>query len=332
MEYRTLGRTGINVSPICLGTMNFGGATDKETALQIIDHAIDHGINFIDTANSYNGGQSEEITGQALRRNKKRDQVILATKFYNPMSENINDRGVSRLNVVKACESSLQRLDTEVIDLYQIHRPGFEVPQDETLRALEDLVRAGKIRYFGTSNFPAWFIMEGLAVSEKNRINRFVSEQPPYNLLDRRVENELIPLCIKYNIALLPWSPLAGGILAGRYESTDDRPENSKAARGKGGFGHRITQTAIDVARQLQEMAKERNMHPAALSLLWLKDQPGVTSPIVGPRTLEHFKVALSIAEMTLDPNDRDLFDKLVSPGSFVSDFHSSSNWMKKAE
>src|SRR5579883_468022 len=182
MPYRGLGRTGVQVSPLCLGAMNFGEPTPEEESLRIIDAALDGGINFIDTANVYGNGESERIVGRALRRNGRRDQIVLATKVHGEMGPGPNERGNSRYHIIKACEDSLRRLQTEHIDLYQLHRPALDIPQDETLRALDDLVRAGKVRYIGCSTFPAWMVMEGLAISERYNLARFISEQPPYNL------------------------------------------------------------------------------------------------------------------------------------------------------
>ncbi len=217
MEYRSLGRTGVMVSPLCLGAMNFGGPTEEAESIAIIDRALEAGINFIDTANVYNRGESERIVGKALQRNGQRERVVLATKVHGSMGDGPNEQGNSRYHIIKACEDSLVRLQTDHIDLYQLHRPSLTIPQDETLRAFDDLVRAGKVRYIGCSTHPAWMVMEALAISEKMTLARYVSEQPPYNLLDRRIENELIPLAQKYGLAILPWSPLAGGILAGKY-------------------------------------------------------------------------------------------------------------------
>ena len=219
MEYRSLGRTGVMVSSLCLGAMNFGGPTNEVDSFVILNRAIESGINFIDTANVYNGGESERIVGKFIKESGKRDQIVLATKVYSRVGEGPNDAGASRYHIIKACEDSLRRLQTDHIDLYQQHRPSLTIPQDESLRAYDDLVRSGKIRYIGSSTFPAWMIMEALSISDRYSLVRFVSEQPPYNLLDRRVENEVIPLCLKYGLAVLPWSPLAGGILAGRYSS-----------------------------------------------------------------------------------------------------------------
>src|SRR6185436_6884388 len=283
MEYRPLGRTGVMVSSLCLGVMNFGGVTNTEDSTAMINRALDAGINFIDTANVYNAGESEVVLGKALKANGKRDLIVLATKVNGVMGEGQNDKGISRYHIMKACEDSLRRLQTDHIDLYQLHRPSLTIPQDETLRALDDLVRAGKVRYIGSSTFPAWMVMEGLATSERYSLARFVSEQPPYNLLDRRIENELVPLCQKYGIALLPWSPLAGGILAGRYSSNGSAgghfPEGSRAARMGTVFQDRVTERGLDAAQRFSEMARERGMSASQFGLLWCKDQPGITAP-----------------------------------------------------
>lgn len=328
MEYRMLGRTGVMVSPLCLGAMNFGGPTGEEESIRIIHRALDAGINFIDTANVYNAGMSEMIVGKALKESGRRDSVVLATKVYGKMGEGPNESGVSRLHILKACEDSLRRLQTDHIDLYQLHRPGLNVPVDETLRAFDDLVRSGKVRYIGCSTHPAWMVMEALAVSEKYGLARYISEQPPYNLLDRRIENELVPLAQKYGLALLPWSPLAGGILSGRYAS-GEIPSGSRAERMGNMFRERITRRGVEVAQKVAQMAQERGMTPSQLALLWCKDQPGITSPIFGPRTLEHLEELLPVLEMRLNDEDRPLFDALVHPGNAVADFHNSNDWMK---
>jgi 1-deoxyxylulose-5-phosphate synthase len=329
MEYRSLGRTGVLVSPLCLGAMNFGGPTGKEESFAIINRALDGGFNFIDTANVYNEGESERIVGQALKENGKRDQVVLATKVHGKMGEGPNEEGNSRYHIMRACEASLRRLQTDRIDLYQLHRPSSTIPQDETLRAFDDLVRAGKVLYVGCSTHPAWQVMEALSISERLGIVRYVSEQPPYNLLDRRVENELVPLCQKHGLGILPWSPLAGGILAGRYPPGQALPEGSRGQRSGEMFRERISDRGREVAARVAEMARERGMTGAQLALLWVKDQPGVTAPIVGPRTMEHVESFLAVLNMHLADADRPLFDALVHPGNAVADFHNSNDWMK---
>jgi aryl-alcohol dehydrogenase-like predicted oxidoreductase len=329
MEYRSLGRTGVMVSPLCLGAMNFGGPTGEDESIAIIDHALESGINFLDTANVYNDGESERVVGKALKANRRRDQVVLATKVYGKVGEGPNEQGVSRYHIVRACEDSLRRLQTDRIDLYQLHRPGLSVPQDETLRAFDDLVRAGKVLYIGCSTHPAWMVMEALAVSEKLGLARYVSEQPPYNLVDRRIENELVPLSQKYGLAILPWSPLAGGVLAGRYPPGQPFPEGSRAERAGEMFRARVTQRAREVAAKVGEMAQARGLTTAQFALLWVKDQPGITAPIMGPRTLAQAREQVRVAEMTLADDDRPLFDQLVHPGTAVADFHNSNDWMK---
>jgi len=328
MEYRSLGRTGVMVSPLCLGTMNFGAPTSKEESIAIINRALEAGINFIDTSNSYNAGESERIIGQALKENGRRDQVILATKVHARVGPGPNDGGTSRYHIIKACEDSLRRLQTDHIDLYQLHRPSLTIPQDETLRAFDDLVRAGKVLYIGCSNHAAWMVMEALAISERYGLNRYISAQPPYNLLDRRVENELIPLCQKHGLAVLPWSPIAGGILAGRYP-TEEIPPDSRAAQNITFFRPRLTRRARQVAEKVAELARERGMTGAQLALLWVKDQPGVTAPIIGPRTMEHLETFLPVMDMRLSEADSKLLDELVHPGNAVADFHNSNDWMK---
>jgi aryl-alcohol dehydrogenase-like predicted oxidoreductase len=329
MEYRPLGRTGVMVSSICLGAMNFGGVTSADDGIAMIDRAIDAGINFIDTANVYNAGESEKVVGQALQRNGKRDDIVLATKVFSTVGEGQNDRGASRYHVIKACEDSLRRLQTDHIDLYQLHRPSAIIPQDETLRAFDDLVSAGKVRYIGASTHPAWKVMEALAISEQHHFVRYISEQPPYNLLDRRIENELVPLCQQYGLAILPWSPLAGGILAGRYDKKGDYPDGSRAQRSGKMFQDRITERGLEVAQKVGEIAQECGLTTSQMALLWCKDQPGITSPIIGPRTMGHLEDALGIADRALEDSDHARFDELVHPGNAIADFHNSNDWMK---
>ncbi len=333
MEYRSLGRTGVMVSPLCLGAMNFGGPTDEETSIAIINRALDAGINFIDTANVYNSGESERIVGKALKENGARDSVVLATKVHGQVGDGPNDQGNTRYHILKACEDSLRRLQTDHIDLYQLHRPSLTIPQDETLRALDDLVRAGKVRYIGCSTFPAWMVMEALATSERHNLARFISEQPPYNLLDRRIENELVPLAQRYGLAILPWSPLAGGILTGKYTldmiDNDAYPEGSRAERSGTWFRSRVTREGVIVAGKVQAMAEARGINAAQLATLWVKEQPAVTAPIIGPRTMQHLTDALAVLDQHLTEEDREVFDGLVHPGNAVADFHNSNPWMK---
>ncbi len=330
MEYRSLGRTGVMVSPLCLGAMNFGGPTTEEDSIKILNRALEGGINFIDSANSYNAGESERILGRALKQNGQRDRLVLATKVFSRVGEDPNDGGASRWHILKSCEDSLRRLQTDHIDLYQLHRPSATIPQDETLRAFDDLVRAGKVRYIGCSTHPAWKVMEALAISEKHHLARYISEQPPYNMLDRRIENELVPLCQQYGLAILPWSPLAMGMLAGRYPADGTLPQGSRAARaGSGPIVERVTPRAVEVGWKVAELAKARGLSAAQFSLLWCKDQAGITAPIIGPRTLAHLEDFLPVMEMKLAEEDRAACDALVHPGNAVADFHNSNDWMK---
>jgi aryl-alcohol dehydrogenase-like predicted oxidoreductase len=328
MEYRILGRTGVRVSPLCLGTMNFGGATPEPESIRIIHQALDAGINFFDSANMYVRGESERVVGKALA-DGRREKVILATKLHFPQSDDPNDRGNSRRHIMQAVEDSLRRLQTEWIDLYQIHRPVFDVPQDETLRALDDLVRQGKVRYIGCSTFPAWMVMEALSISERYGLARYVTEQPPYNLLDRRIENELVPLAQRYNLGLLPWSPLGMGVLAGRYKTSDAAPEGSRVARIGAWAAERVTQQSIKAAQEVAEVARDRGMTSSQLALLWVKDQPAVTSPIIGPRTEAHLEDAIAVLEMSLDNETAAAMDDIVPPGTAIADFHNTSGWMR---
>ena len=329
MDYRLFGRTGVKVSPLCLGTMNFGGVTNEADSIEIIHAALDAGINFVDTANTYNNGQSEVVVGKALQG--RRDKVFLATKVHFKVGDGgPNDEGNSRLHIMRACEDSLRRLNTDRIDLYQVHRPNPEIPIDETLSALPDLIRAGKVRYIGSSTFPAWMVMEALAVSEREHLARFVSEQPPYNLLDRRIENELVPLALRYNLALMPWAPLGQGVLAGRYATNQPMPEDSRAQRLKGSiYAERVTSRGIEVGEKFAALAREQSKTPGQLALTWCKDQPAVAAPIFGPRTLTQLRDVLPVLEMTLSAEERSACDALNPPGGVVVNFHNTSGWLK---
>jgi aryl-alcohol dehydrogenase-like predicted oxidoreductase len=327
MIYRLLGRTGVRVSPLTLGTLNFGGPTPDEEAIRMVHRALDAGINVVDTANSYHGGRSEEVVGRALA--DRRSRVVLATKVHYATGDGPNDRGNSRLQILKACDDSLRRLKTDYIDLYQVHRPSPEIPVDETLGALTDLVRAGKVRYIGCSTHPAWMVMEALAVSERGGFARYVSEQPPYNLLDRRIENELLPLAERYRLAILPWAPLAQGVLAGRYGVSEPVPADSRAARQPDSiYSRRVTPRGVEAGRQFGELAARSGRKASQLALLWCKDQPGVTSPVVGPRTMAHLEDLLPVLEMTLSAEERAACDRINPPGTALVNFHNTAEWM----
>ena len=325
MEYRNLGRTGVKVSPICLGCMNFGGRTGNEESYEIIDHAIDAGINFLDTANVYSRGKSEIVTGEALKRNGKRGKIILATKVHGTMDDDDpNASGNSRRHIIQQCEASLKRLQTDWIDLYQIHRPRPEIAIDETLRALDDLIRAGKVRYIGTSTFAAWQVVEALWASKELGLNRFICEQPPLNLLDRRIERELLPMAQTYGIATIPWSPLAGGLLTGKYRSGQKAPDGTRFA-GREDKSPRWNESVFRVLEQLEPIAERRGCTLSQLALRWCMDRAGVTSPIIGPRTLEQLQDNLAAIDVTLDEEALQAIDQIVPPGTMVAPFYDAA-------
>ncbi|HZP57116.1 MAG TPA: aldo/keto reductase [Dehalococcoidia bacterium] len=323
MEYRPLGRTGVKVSSLCLGCMMFGGKTSPDDAAAIIDRALDAGINFLDTANVYSRGRSEEATGAALKRNGKRHQVILATKVHGVMGEGPLDQGNSRQHIIAQCEASLRRLQTDYIDLYQIHRPQPDIPIDETLRALDDLVRAGKVRYLGSSTFAAWQLVESLWVSKELGLNRFVCEQPPYNLLDRRIERELLPMAQTYGFAVIPWSPLAGGLLTGKYQRGQEPPEGARFAdQSNPVYRRRLNDRIYDVIEGLQPIADAKGCTLSQLALAWVMQQPGVTSPIIGPRTMEQFEDNIGAYDVEFTEDDLKQINRIIRRGDSVAPFY----------
>jgi aryl-alcohol dehydrogenase-like predicted oxidoreductase len=326
MNYVNFGRTGIKVSPLTLGCMMFGLRTDLEESCRIIDRSIEAGINVIDTADAYSRGKSEEITGEALKRNGKRDRIILCTKVYNKMDdEDPNAWGNTRRHIIAGCEASLRRLGTDRIDLYQIHRPQSEVAIDETLRALDDLVRAGKVRYIGSSTFAAWQLVESLWCSKELGLNRFVSEQPPYNLLDRRIERDLIPMARTFGFALIPWSPLGGGMLTGKYRIGLPLVEGTRFHRLKDSPFAVHQKSSIDAALPVVEklvvLAAEKGVTLSQFALAWVVNQPGITSPIIGPRTLDQLEDNLGALEVRFSADDLAKIDAIVPPGSNVAPY-----------
>ena len=325
MEYRDFGRTGMKVSPLCLGCMNFGRRTTPEDSYDIIDRALDAGLNFLDTANVYSRGRSEEITGEALKRNGSRSRIVLATKVHGRMDDDDpNAAGTSRRHIIEQCEASLKRLQTDYIDIYQVHRPRPEIAIDETLRALDDLVRSGKVRYLGTSTFAAWQVVESLWAAKELGLNRFVSEQPPYHILDRRIERELIPVAQTYGIGLIPWSPLAGGLLTGKYTRDGAAPEGARYANAanEARLARRYTPGVFDVTEGLMPLAEAKDCTLSQLALAWCVEQPGITSPIIGPRTMEQLEDNLGALEVKITAEDRQRIDELVPPGRMVSPFY----------
>jgi 1-deoxyxylulose-5-phosphate synthase len=327
MELRTLGPTDLKIAPLVLGAINFGMPTELDEATRIVDRALDGGINMIDVADVYAMGESEKMLGAIFEANGRRDDVVLATKVGFPRGDGDPTQWHRREHIISSCERSLEALRTDRIDLYQLHRPSLAgVPVEETLGAFGELVEQGKVRYVGCSTHPAWMVMDALAVAERDGLPRYVSEQPPYNLLDRRIENELLPLCAKHGLGVIPWGSIGQGILGGRY--ANGVPAGSRAERLEA-IKHRITPQGLEVAERLGSLAAERGLSSAQLALVWCKDQPGITAPIVGPRTLEHLEDALGSLDVALDDEARAACDELVAPGNAVADFHSSSRWTK---
>ncbi len=306
--------------------MNFGIATPPDEAAAMLARAIDAGITLIDTADVYR--ESEHVVGEVLERIGHRDAVLLATKVGLPRGEGEPGQWHRREHIVASCDASLRNLRTDRIDLYQLHRPSDVVPLEETLGVLGELVAAGKVRWIGTSTFAAWMIADALALARAEGLPMVASEQPPYNLLDRRAENELLPMCEHYDIAVVPWSPLAGGVLAGRYDRLDVVPEDSRAALVPM-TRERMNERALEIARAVGELARGRGLTTSQLALLWAKDQPGVTAPIIGPRTLAQLDDALGVLDLALDDDARAECDALVHPGNAVSDFYSTAFWMR---
>ena len=340
MEYRLIGKTGLKISCLALGTDNFADPTPEKESAMILESSIDSGINLIDTGDVYADGEGEKIIGRTLKNSKKRDQVLIATKvdhgkrrpgysIDDPALFGPNDHGHSRLNIIRACENSLKRLQTDYIDIYQLHRPSPEIHFDEILGAMTDLIRQGKVRYIGTSTHPTWMVMESIMCSELKGYARVVFEQPPYNLLDRRIENELIPMCQKHGIGLIAWAPMAMGVLAGRYKKYDDYPKNSRASLRGGFYADRVTKKGIEVGITFSKLAAEIDLTPAQLAILWVKDQVGISAPLIGPRTSNQLNDLLPVADMKLSDNVRKACDDLVPPGSVIANFHNTADWMK---
>jgi aryl-alcohol dehydrogenase-like predicted oxidoreductase len=318
MEMKTLGRTGVKVSPLCLGAMMFGGwgNTDHDDSIRIIHRALEAGINFIDTADVYSRGESEEIVGKALAGGR-RENVILATKVHGTMGDDPNQFGNSRRWIVREVENSLRRLRTDWIDLYQIHRPELDTDIDETLGALSDLVRAGKVRYIGSSTFPASQIVEAQWEAQRRGRERFVCEQPPYSILVRGIEQDVLPTCQRYGMGVIPWSPLAGGWLSGRFRKGEDLPASRRAQMLPSRYDMSLpeNQRKLDLVEQLARLAEQAGITLIELALGFVIRHPVVTAAIIGPRTMEHLESQLGAAEVTLSDDVLDRIDEIVPPG-----------------
>ena len=328
MEYRTLGGTGVRVSPFCLGAMMFGawGNPDHDDSIRIIHRALDAGINFVDTADVYARGESEEIVGKALKG--RRDRVVLATKAHGSMGDDINERGNSRRWLVRECDASLRRLGTDWIDLYQIHRWDPDTDHDETLGALTDLVRAGKVRYIGSSTYPPSEIVAAQWSAERRGRERFVCEQPPYSMLVRAAEAEVLPVCQAYGMGVISWSPLAGGWLTGKWRQGQEAPKSTRAERLPGRYDLSLpaNQRKLEATEALAGLADESGLTLIEMALAFVLGHPGVSAAIIGPRTMEQLESQLGAVDTKLDAAVLDRIDEIVPPGTNVSS--ADSGWV----
>ncbi|WP_448624934.1 aldo/keto reductase [Geodermatophilus sp. URMC 64] len=320
MEFRPLGRTGVQVSPLCLGAMMFGpwGNDDRADSIRIIHRALDAGINFVDTADVYSAGVSEEILGEALQG--RRDDIVLATKFFFPMGEEPNSRGGSRRWIIREVENSLRRLRTDHIDLYQVHRPSPDTDVEETLGALTDLVRQGKVRYLGSSSYSGSQIVEAQWASRERRLERFVTEQPPYSILVRGIEEDVLPTTQRYGMGTLTYSPLAGGWLSGRWrKDAAGTPTSSARPSARFDMSSPANQRKLDIVEDLAQLAEQSGMTLIEMSIAFVLEHPGVTSAIVGPRTMEQLESYLPAADIRLSTDVLDRIDELLAPGVTVN-------------
>ena len=326
MEYVNLGRTGVKVSKLCLGAMMFGRRTSEQDSIPIIEYALEQGINFIDTANMYAAGESEMIVGKVLSKNNRRDTTVLATKvFFHMDKSDPNAGGISRRHIIRSCEDSLRRLRTDYIDLYQMHRPQADIPIDESLRAMDDLIRAGKVRYIGSSMFPGWRIIESLWAAKELGLNRLVCEQVAYHLLDRTAEREVIPAAQSHGLGVITWGPLCGGLLSGKYKR-DDMTAEGRWQGGKDNLGREVTPRAFDVIEVLTRIAERKSCTPSQLALAWNAAQPGITTPIIGPRLLEQLQDNLGALNVTLDAEDIAELDAVAPPLSISLCYYDAAN------
>lgn len=320
MDYRLLGRTGVEVSPLCLGTMMFGawGNQDVDDSIRIIRHALEAGINFVDTADVYSAGGSEEIVGKALKG--RRDDVVLATKFFMPMGEGPDQSGGSRKWIMQEVDNSLRRLGTDYLDLYQVHRPSAVMDVEETLGAFTDLVRQGKVRYIGSSSYSGSQIVEAQVASRDRHLARFVTEQPPYSILVRGIEEDVLPTTQRYGMGTLTYSPLAGGWLSGKWRK-DAAPTPTSAARPNARFDMKsvANQQKLEVVDALAQVADEAGITLIQLAIAFVINHPGVTSAIIGPRTMEQLVSQLPAADVTLTAEILDRIDELVAPGVTIN-------------
>lgn len=314
MQYRNLGRAGVKVSPLCLGTMMFGNQTDEADSIRIMHKALDLSINFFDTADMYARGQSEVLVGKALAG--RRDQVVLATKGRQPMGEGPNQSGASRVHLMRALDASLKRLAMDYVDIYYVHTPDYDTPIEETLRAVDDMVRSGKVRYIACSNFRAWRVCEALWTSDKLNLHRFACVQPLYNIVNRDIEVELLPLCKEHGLGVVCYSPLARGILSGKYKPGEPYPEGSRAARNDARMKQaELRDASLEIARQIETRCRARGVTPTHFALAWCLANPIITSVILGPRTMEQFDDNFGCLEVSISAEDEAFIASLVPPG-----------------
>jgi aryl-alcohol dehydrogenase-like predicted oxidoreductase len=330
VKYKRVGKSGLVVSQLCLGSMYFGGTTADDDALELMKAALDAGITFWDTSNMYNSGRAEEVMGRGLSTLKARDQVVLETKVYYRMGEGPNDLGGGRRHVIAELDNQLRRLGTDWIDIYYLHRSDFETPLDETIAALDECVQAGKIRYWGTSTFPAWRIAEAWWRADRRGWAPPICEQGPYNLLDRRIESERIPFLQEYGLGLMTWSSLGGGLLTGKYASTslDDAQEGTRLADMRERYRGRVGTVGLGKAGELADLARQSGITPTQMAMAWQFHQPAVTAAVIGPRTAEQLGAYLDSVELALDQSVLDGIDKIVPPASAVMDFHDTAGWL----
>ena len=320
MQNRILGRTGVSVSPLCLGAMMFGpwGNSDEADSVRIIHRALDAGINFVDTADVYSAGESERIVGKALAG--RRDDVVLATKFFMPMGTDPNERGGSRRWIIRAAENSLRRLDTDYIDLYQVHRPSQDTDVEETLGALTDLVRQGKVRYIGSSSYAASQIVEAQWTARDRHLERFVTEQPPYSILVRGIEADVLPTARRHGMGILSYSPLAGGWLSGRWRrNAASAPASAARPSARFDMSSPGNQRKLDVVEELAQLADQAGLTLIELAIAFVINHPAITAAIIGPRTMEQLESQLPAAEVTLTADILDRIDRLVAPGVTIN-------------
>jgi len=329
MEYRRMGRSGLKVSEICLGTMTFGHGTDEDEARRMVDLCFEAGVNFFDTANSYSGGQSEILLGKALKG--RRREAIVATKFSNPMGPGPNDSGMSRVHIMQAIEDSLQRLQMDYVDIYYIHHVDIQTPLEEMLRALNDLVRQGKVRYIACSNYQAWRLAEALWISDSKDWHRFECYQPQYSLVVRDIEQELIPLCQLKGLGVVVWSPLAGGFLTGKYKPGQEQVQGSRSEEGWAYPRRYFAANADESLQELLNVAEALGRSPAQVAIRWVLEQPAITSAIVGARTVEQLRDNLLVGGWRLEGEPLERLNRVSQlpdryPESMEKDMHVRRN------